>query len=258
MAMIDCIQSLYFMFLCLIFSSALTEAKDNDSSVVVVVVDKKKLIYQSYRINLYVYHDELIVSTLQNKRERKHLPSYFLYCISFLHLHTKVMNHYFFILDFFFLPSSCNVRLTMAQNTRISSAVSQSDGTTRPAKTPEPFHPHYFTTFQNFSCGPKAISTEPPQNKALLPIPTKFKDECEDLLNVINPFLIEDITKIAEYTSVIPNIFFDQYDNFHSLRYLIDRIMLRIMTEANIINWIPALKKLYPIRTSGKDELKKI
>jgi hypothetical protein len=36
-----------------------------------------------------------------------------------------------------------------------------------------------------------------------------------------------------------------------SQRYLVDRTMFKMMNDAGVINWMPSLKKLYPVRTSG-------
>ena len=59
---------------------------------------------------------------------------------------------------------------------------------------------------------------------------------------------MSDLTKS---TSRIPYQFFDVATPSEYQRYLIDRSMLRTMTDARVINWVPSMRKLYPIRTSG-------
>ena len=72
------------------------------------------------------------------------------------------------------------------------------------------------------------------------------------MLNLFNEFLVEKLSQVASYTSVIPNIYFEKKDDFQIQKYLIDRIMFRTLRDADIINWIPDLKPLYPVRTSGR------
>ncbi len=150
----------------------------------------------------------------------------------------------------------------MSQSAR-TTIVNRTDGTNRSTKpSTDSLHPHYYTTFQNYCCGPKAnptattaTTTTTTQNKDLLPIPQNFKEDAESLLTDINQLLIEDLAKVAEYTSTIPNIFFDKNDHFQIQKYLIDRVMFRTLKDADIINWIPHLKTLYPIRTSGNKQI---
>jgi hypothetical protein len=140
----------------------------------------------------------------------------------------------------------------MAQTVSNTSIVNRTDDPNRITKPTDSLRPHYYTTFQNYCCGPKGDTSPSTPNKDLLPIPQKFKDEAEELLTIINEVLIEELAKVTTYTHVIPDIFFEKRDNFQIQRYLIDRIMVKTMTEANIINWMSSVKKLYPIRTSGK------
>jgi hypothetical protein len=145
--------------------------------------------------------------------------------------------------------------MTMAQTVSNSSIVDRTDDTNRSTKSSDSLRPHYYTTFQNSCCDSKANSTTSTQNKDLLLIPQKFKDEAAELLNSINQVLIEDLNKVTQFTNVIPNKFFEKNYNFNVERYLIDRGMFRTMNDAHIINWIPKLKMLYPIRTSGKRKI---
>jgi hypothetical protein len=141
----------------------------------------------------------------------------------------------------------------MSQSARTPSLTNRTDGTNRSTKKPsDTLRPHYYTTFQNSCCASKANVTSSTQNKDVLPIPAKFKKDVENFLTPINGLLIEELSKVASYTSIIPAIFFEKNDNFQIQKYLIDRVMLRTLEEADIINWNVKLKKLYPIRTSGK------
>jgi hypothetical protein len=151
------------------------------------------------------------------------------------------MNHDFILLLF----QICF--LQMSQSARTPSLTNRS--TKKPSDT---LRPHYYTTFQNSCCGAsKATATSSTQNKDVLPVPSKFKKDVENLLTPINGMLVEELSKVAAFTSVIPDIFFEKNDTFQIQRYLIDRTMLRTLEEADIINWNVKLKKLYPIRTSG-------
>jgi len=142
----------------------------------------------------------------------------------------------------------------MSQSARSSITVNRIDGKTRSTKPSDSLRPHYYTTFQSSCCGEKVnTTTTVTQNKNVLPIPEIFKMDAEKLLTPINQTLIEDLAKVAEYTSVIPDIFFEKND-YQIHRYLIDRVMLKTLEEVDIINWIGQLKLLYPIRTSGKKQ----
>ena len=112
-------------------------------------------------------------------------------------------------------------------------------------------HPHYFNSFQNYCCGPKSKTVSSPTNKDVLPIPEIFKVRADEILHLINSFLIERIPTLIQYTSILPHEFFDQDRMFDNQKYLIDRTMFKTMTEAYVINWVSSLKKLYPVRTSG-------
>ncbi|CAF2765098.1 unnamed protein product [Rotaria sp. Silwood2] len=138
----------------------------------------------------------------------------------------------------------------MAQTNSTTSVVNSTDSNNRSTKPADTLRPHYYTTFQNYCCGPKSKSLTPTQPKDVLPIPQKFKDAATELLEYINHALIEQLTEVAKYTSVIPYKFLEK-NNFDIQRYLIDRIMFRTMNDANVINWISSFKRLYPIRTSG-------
>ena len=156
----------------------------------------------------------------------------------------------FFISDLFL--SSCDflIRFSMAETMSNASTVQQTDDAKSPKKPSETMRPHYYTTFQNYCCGPKANSQ--PQNKDILPIPEIFKNDAEELLTTVNGVLIENLNRVTTFTSAIPSVFFEDNASCPTSRYLIDRPMLRTMGDAHIINWITSLKMLYPIRTSGK------
>jgi len=123
---------------------------------------------------------------------------------------------------------------------------------TRPTKQSDTSHPHYFSSFQNYCCGPKSkLASSSSSNKDFLPIPEKFKKQTDDILQVVNRFLIERLPELTQFTSILPYEFFEQDPVIDSQRYLVDRIMYKMMTETRVINWMPSLKKLYPVRTSG-------
>ncbi|CAF4670852.1 unnamed protein product [Rotaria sp. Silwood1] len=139
----------------------------------------------------------------------------------------------------------------MAQINSTSNVVNSNDNTNPSTKPSDTLRPHYYTTFQNYCCGPKSNSSTSTPPKDVLPIPQIFKEEAAELVEYINHALIEQLTDVVKYTSVIPHTFLEKNDNYDIQRYLIDRIMFRTMNDAHVINWIPSLKMLYPIRTSG-------
>ena len=113
--------------------------------------------------------------------------------------------------------------------------------------------PHYFTTFQKTCCIADAKLKTAKENNNVLPIPQKFRDETVELVKWINSHLIEDLPKLSRITSRIPDDIFTPYERYHPDRYLIDRLLLRTMEDARVINWMPSVAKLYPIRTSGNE-----
>ena len=124
---------------------------------------------------------------------------------------------------------------------------------TRPAKHSDTSHPHYFTSFQNYCCGPKAKDGSSSANKDLLPIPDSFKSKAERMLTVLNQDLIEHTKDVVHCTSSIPREFFESSAGASDVqRYIVDRTMLKTMNDAHVINWMPSLKKIYPVRTSGE------
>jgi hypothetical protein len=134
----------------------------------------------------------------------------------------------------------------------MSETNSVSGGTlTRSTKQSDTLHPHYFSSFQNYCCGPKAKTASSSSNKDFSPIPERYKVKADDLHSCINRILIERLTHLTEYTSVLPHEFFESDRSADIQRYLIDRTMLKTMNEARVINWMASLKKLYPVRTSG-------
>lgn len=121
--------------------------------------------------------------------------------------------------------------------------------TRRPSDT---LHPHYFNSFQNYCTGPKARTiTSASSSKDYLPIPEQFQKRAGEILDVYNRILIDRISHITQLTSVLPREFFEQDRSIDHQKYLIDRGMFKTMTDAKVINWVPSLKKLYPVRTSG-------
>ncbi|CAF1220432.1 unnamed protein product [Adineta ricciae] len=150
----------------------------------------------------------------------------------------------------------------MAQIPAMTNSSNRTDTTNGPVKSIDGLRPHYYTTFQTHCCESKSDSTTaatttttttpstaPPTD--ILPVPKTIKTEAEQLLNHIHGCLIENLTEITSYTSDIPKVFFNADDHHHLQRYLIDRVVLKTMNEAHIINWNPALKQLHPIRTAG-------
>lgn len=121
----------------------------------------------------------------------------------------------------------------------------------RTAKPSDTVYPHYFNSFQNYCCGPKAKSISSLPSKEFSSIPERFKKQAKDILNVLNRILIERLPNLKRYTSVLPCGFFDSDPSVDFQRYLIDRAMFKMMTETRVINWVPSFKKLYPVRTSG-------
>lgn len=133
----------------------------------------------------------------------------------------------------------------------MTDTISVSSTLNRPRKQSDTPHPHYFNSFQNYSSGPKAKRESSPTNTDFLPIPERFKIQSDGILHYINSVLIERITPLTQFTSVLPHEFFSQNSSVDSQKYLIDRTMFKTMNDAGVINWMPSLKKLYPVRTSG-------
>ncbi|UJR13872.1 hypothetical protein I4U23_000880 [Adineta vaga] len=139
----------------------------------------------------------------------------------------------------------------------MSSTSNRNVTTNETTRSVDSLRPHYYTTFQNQCSESKndaattTTTTTSPQNTAVLNIPKTIKTEAEQLLTHIHACLIENLTEVTSYTSSIPKIFFDTDDHFHLQRYLIDRVVLKTMNDAHIINWNSSLKQLYPIRTAG-------
>ena len=129
--------------------------------------------------------------------------------------------------------------------------MSQAARTSTTKKPSDTLRPCYYTAFQTSCAASKANATSATQSKDVLPIPAKFKADVERLLTPINELLIEELSKIAAYTSVIPHEFFEKTDAFQTQKYLIDRGMFRTLEDAEIINWCRKLRRLFPIRTSG-------
>ncbi|UJR33331.1 hypothetical protein I4U23_020780 [Adineta vaga] len=121
----------------------------------------------------------------------------------------------------------------------------------RTGKQSDISHPHYFSSFQNYCSGPKSKPTSSSSTKDFLPIPEKFKQRNDEILSIINSVVIESLAKLTQYTSVLPFEFFEQDRIPDGQRYLVDRIMFKMMNETRVINWMPSLRKLYPVRTSG-------
>ncbi|CAF3587293.1 unnamed protein product [Adineta steineri] len=141
----------------------------------------------------------------------------------------------------------------MADAINTSTIVNRSDTTNNSTKSSDTLRPYYYTVFQTHCCDTKAAATTTTttQLKDTLPISKKIRAEAEEQLNRIHGALIERLEEIITYTSVVPSVYFDNDDNFHIFRYLIDRVMFKTMNDASIINWNSSLKELYPIRTSG-------
>lgn len=148
------------------------------------------------------------------------------------------MNHEYLLLSDFI----------MSQSSRIDE--------TKPApkKPLGAFRPHFYTTFQSACYGVKNNVSTSAQSKELLPIPDHFKDKVEKILSPINELIIAELPRVASFNSIIPNVFFDKIHDPPLDKYLVDRVMLRTLEDAYIINWNYQFKKLYPIRTSGKTE----
>lgn len=119
-------------------------------------------------------------------------------------------------------------------------------------KSSNNFHPHYFTSFQNYCCGPRSRSTVSPVNKDLLPIPDNIKKKAVEIVTRYNKVINERLTEVVTCTSEIPHEFLDTDHPVDAQRYLVDRAMFKIMNDAHVVNWLPFLKKMYPIRTSGE------
>jgi len=125
-------------------------------------------------------------------------------------------------------------------------------GTTNSNKTSSTtYHPHYFTTFQNYCCGPRSKTTNSSTSNDLLPIPNDIKEAASKIVHDVNEAQKNRIADLSKSTSRIPHQFFDEATPSDYQRCLIDRSMLKTMFDAQVINWFPSLKKLYPIRTSG-------
>ncbi|CAF0762003.1 unnamed protein product [Adineta ricciae] len=135
----------------------------------------------------------------------------------------------------------------------MTDATDTSGTLTRTGKQSDRSTPHYFSTFQNYCSGPKskATTTASSTAKDFVPIPEKFIVKNNEILSTLNQHVIERLADLTQYTSVLPYEFFEQEHLQDGQRYLVDRIMFKMMTEARIINWMPSLKNLYPVRTSG-------
>ena len=121
----------------------------------------------------------------------------------------------------------------------------------RTSKQDETLHPYYFNSFQSYCCGPNSKAALSSSDTELMIIPEKFKLKTDEILHDINGYLVERLNKLAKRTSVLPRKFFEQANGNDYYRYLIDRTMFKMMNEAGVINWMPLLKRLYPVRTSG-------
>lgn len=123
---------------------------------------------------------------------------------------------------------------------------------TRTRRTSDTPHPHYFNSFQNYCNGPKSkANTSASSNKDYLPIPEQFHIRADEILNIVNRILVEHMGQITQYTSVLPQEFFEFDTDVDYQKYLIDRGMFKTMNDAKVINWVSSLNKLYPVRTSG-------
>ena len=134
----------------------------------------------------------------------------------------------------------------------MTDAASGSGTLGRTRRTSDTPHPHYFNSFQNYCSGPKAkASTSASTSKDYLPIPEHFQIRADEILKIVNGILVERIDQITQYSSVLPREFFEATAEIDYQKYLIDRGMVKTMNDAKVINWVPSLKKLYPVRTSG-------
>jgi hypothetical protein len=113
-------------------------------------------------------------------------------------------------------------------------------------------HPHYFTSFENYCCGPKAKRITSPSNKDFLPIPESIKQTAEQIVAQQSELVQAHLTQMIQYTSSIPQLFLRNTETLDYQKYFLDRLMFKVMTDAHVINWMPSLKKTYPVRTSGK------
>lgn len=142
----------------------------------------------------------------------------------------------------------------MSHTPRVSTINEGANSSTK--STTNTLRPHYYTSFQNYCCGPKLKATT--TNKDLLPIPDKFKSNADKLITHLNGKLVERSTKIERFTSVILREFIDKNDQYKIQKYLIDQTMFRTLKDAQIINWITDFRPLYPIKTSGSLKKKRI
>lgn len=132
--------------------------------------------------------------------------------------------------------------------------INNASGTvTRTSKQSDTQQPHYFNSFQNYSSNSKGQSTttSSTSDKEFLPIPEKYKQKSDEILNFINRSLNEGLSGLSVLSSILPHEFFDPNNVNDFQKYLIDRTMFKMMSETQVINWVPSLKKIYPIRTSG-------
>jgi hypothetical protein len=118
---------------------------------------------------------------------------------------------------------------------------------------PRKYEPYFFTIFQAFCSGPRA-NPNPGANRngRQLPIVERVKTEADGLVRHINQYLIEDLQQLTVFTSVIPSVYFREYDPLFLQNYLIDQSIYTMMVQGEIINWITSFRQLFPIRTSGK------
>ncbi|CAF0818810.1 unnamed protein product [Didymodactylos carnosus] len=109
-------------------------------------------------------------------------------------------------------------------------------------------HPHYFSMFQSY-CTEQNIS-----NKDVLLLNEQLKHEIKEVLHNINQEIIKKLVNLTLHTTCIPIEFVQDCDtptgNIYQ-HYLIDQTMYKLLNDSKIINFIPQLQKLYPVRTSG-------
>lgn len=119
-------------------------------------------------------------------------------------------------------------------------------------KSASSYQAYFFNLFQNYCCGPKARAGAVPTNKDFIPIPDTFRTRAKTIVDRINKRVFENVAVINRFTTNIPSQLLSDEKHQDTSRYVIDRIVCRIMNEARVINWW-STPKLYPIRTSGTE-----
>ena len=111
--------------------------------------------------------------------------------------------------------------------------------------------PYFFHAFQKIYCNTDTNALDPSASLDHLPIRNFFRKEARRIVDEINKIQKSQMPELTKSTSRIPHQVFSSEIPTQYRSYLLDRSMMKTFVEAQVINWVPRFKKLYPIRTSG-------